>query len=147
MLPVERVRIISLQFLQYHPFICSHWSSGYCCSLEIHLKGHRRSSQIMWVYRQFFDSNSLQLKDVEAKLAPLCLSRRDASTDMQHDIPGSSHGHDLRSYIQLDLLRSSCISFEPPWRGEHDAVKIISLPWSHKKFGKFNFHKKVDFRL
>ena len=89
-----------------------------------------------------FDNNSLQIEDREAKLPPLCLSRRDASTDVQHDIPGSPCDLDLWSNIQLDLLRLLCMSFEPPWRGEHDAVNISSLSWSHKLFGKFHFRKK-----
>ena len=61
-----------------------------------------------------FDNNLLQIEDREAKLTPLCLSRQDASIDMQHDILGSSRDLDLRSNFQLDLLRSSYMSFEPP---------------------------------
>ena len=145
MLPVPRRRTKSLPFLQYHPFICNHWCSGYFCSFEVPLKGHMRSSQVIRVHKTFFDNNLLQIKDREATLAPLCLSRRDASTDMQHDILGSSRDLDLRSNFQLDLLRATCVSFEPPWLGEHDAVKIIYLPWVHKKlFGKFHIRKNID---
>ena len=143
MLPVPRVRIKSLPFLQYHPFICNHWCSGYCCSFEVPLKGHLRSSQVMRIHKTFFDNNSLQIEDREAKLALLCLARQDASTDMQHGILGSIHDLDLKTNFQLDLLRSSCISFEPPWRGEHDGVKIISLPWVLKLFGKLHIRKKL----
>ena len=143
MLPVPRLHIKSLPFLQYHPFIFNHWCSGYWCSFEVSLKGHLRSSLVMRIHKTFFGNNSLQIEDREAKLAPLCLSLRDASNDMQHDITGSSRDLDLRSNFQLDLLRSSCMSFELPWCGEHDAVKIISLPWVHKKlFRKFHTRKK-----
>ena len=113
MLPVPRVRIHSLQFLQFHHFICNHWCSGYCLLFEIHLKVHLRSSKVMRAHRQFFYDNLLQIEDREAKLAPLHLSRRDTSTIMQHDIPGSSRDIDLWSKIQLDLLSSICMSFEP----------------------------------
>ena len=61
----------------------------------------------------FFYNNSLQIEAREARLAPLCLSRRDALTDMQHGIPGSSFDSGLRSNFQLDLARSSCTCFEP----------------------------------
>ena len=144
MLPAPRVRIKSLPFIHYHHFIGNPWCSGYRCSFEVPLKGHLRSSHVMRVYKTFFDNSSLQIKVREAKLAPLSLSRRDASTDMQHDIPGSSRDLDLRSNFQLDLLRSPCMSFEPPWRGEHDSVKIISLPWVHKKLlVTFHIRKKT----
>ena len=148
MLPVPRVRIKSLPFLQYHPFICNHWCSGYCCSFEIPLKGHLRSSQVIRVHKTFFYNNSLQIENIKAKMAPLCLSRRDALTDMQHDILGSTRDLDLRSNFKLDLFRSWCMSFEPPWCGEHDAVKIISPLWVHRKlFRKFHIRKNWWFWL
>ena len=56
------------------------------------IPGHTGSQEVF-----FFDKNSLQIEDREAKLAPLCLSRRDASTDMQHNILGSSRDLDLWS--------------------------------------------------
>ena len=34
--------------------------------------------------------------------------------------------------------------FEPSWRGEHDAVKIISLPLVRKKFEKTPYSYKID---
>ena len=108
MLPVPRVRIKSLPSLQYNPFICSHLCSRYCCSFEVPLKGHLRSSQVTCVHKTFlFYNSSLQIEDREAKLALLYLSRRDASTDMQHGILGSLRNLDLRSNCHLDLLRSS----------------------------------------
>ena len=67
------------------------------------MRGNPRSFQVMQVHRQFlFYNNSLQIEDGEAKLAPLRFSRRDASTDMQHDIPGSCD-RDLRSNFNLTL--------------------------------------------
>ena len=54
LVPVPRVRIKSLPFLQYHPCICNHWCSGSCCSFEVPLKGHLRSSQVMQVHKMFF---------------------------------------------------------------------------------------------
>ena len=53
------------------------------------IPGHAGSHVVFW-------QNSLQIEDTEAKLAPLYLFLRDASSDMQHDIPGSSGDLDLR---------------------------------------------------
>ena len=50
---------------------------------------------------QFALQQLVQNGDREAKLALLCLSRRYASTDMQHDIPEPSRDLDFRSNIQL----------------------------------------------
>ena len=41
--------------------------------------GHKGSQAV-------FDKNSLQTEDREAKLAPLCLSRQDTSTDMHSNV-------------------------------------------------------------
>ena len=60
----------------------------------------------MRAHRQFFVYNGLlQIEYRETKPAPLCLTRRDASTDMQHDISWSSCGRDRRS---------NCIT--SPWK-------------------------------
>ena len=56
--------------------------------------------------------------------------RRDASTDMQHDISGSRHDSsdlDLRSKFDFDFPRCICIYFDASRREEHDEVLIVSL--------------------
>ena len=46
---------------------------------------------------------------------------------------------DLRSNLQIDLLRSKSISFDRAWREEHIGVKIIPLTYVVQKLLIQNF--------
>ena len=71
-------------------------------------------------------------------LVSTCFSRRDASTDMQHDLSSSRHDLDLKSNFDLDLSRSTCICFDAPWQEEHDSVRIIPLAFLVQKLFAIN---------
>ena len=55
-------------------------------NFETLLRDNLRSSQVLWVHRQFLAITCYKL-DREAKVAPLCLSCQDTSTAVQYDIP------------------------------------------------------------
>ena len=81
--------------------------------------------------------------DTEVGMVSLCLSCPGASTDMQHDPFRQWHDLDLRSNIEFDLLRSTWMCFEPPWRGKHDGVHFISLSLLCKKLFAINNFDKI----
>ena len=83
----------------FSALLSNHWYSGYCCFVEVPLKGHLRSSQVT-----FFVIGNLCCasvigngEDRETTSAPFCLPCRDASTEMRRNIPVSSCDRDLRS--------------------------------------------------
>ena len=61
---------------------------------------------------KFFAYNFLENRARVVGLVPMCFSRRDGSTDMQHDLSRSRRDFDLRSNFDLDLPRSTCICFD-----------------------------------
>ena len=61
------------------------------------------------------------------QMVSLCLSCQDASTDMQHDLSGSSRDLDLRSKFEIDLTRSTCTCFDASRREKHDGIKTIAV--------------------
>ena len=76
----------------------------------------------------------------------LCLSCRDASTDMQHDLFRSTCDLDLRSNNDPDLSKSPCICFDAPCGEEHDGAQIMPLAFLVRKlFAKMLLPKTVFF--
>ena len=74
----------------------------------------------------------------------LCLSCRDASTDMQHDLFRSTCDLDLRSSNDPDLSKSPCICFDAPCGEEHDGAQIMPLAFLVRKlFAKMFLPKTV----
>ena len=74
----------------------------------------------------------------------LCLSCRDASTDMQHDLFRSTCDLDLRSNNDPDLSKSPCICFDTPCGEEHDGAQIMPLAFLVRKlFAKMLLPKTV----
>ena len=72
----------------------------------------------------------------------LCLSRQDASTDMQHNPLRSTCDLDLRSNFDPDLSRSPYICFDAPCREEYDCARIMPLIFLVQKlFAKNRFAK------
>ena len=94
-------------------------------------------------------ANSSRLKRITGMgVVPLCVSRRDTSTDMQHYLRRSTCDLDLRSYIDPDLSRSLCICFYAPCQEEHDGVRVMPLAFlARKLFAKNVFAKKAVFAV
>ena len=81
-----------------------------------------------------------------------CLSRQDASTDMQYDLLGHLSGQviwpGLRSNFQLDLSESKCICFDASWRDEYDGVsRFLCISYFKSYLQKMDFQKNNFFSL
>ena len=80
-------------------------------------------------------ANSSRLKRAtDISVVSLCLSCRDASTDMEHDLFRSRCDLDLRSNIDPDLSKSPCICFDAPCVEEDDGAQIMPLAVFTKDF-------------
>ena len=102
------------------------------------IRGHMRSNA-------FFVYNIWWNRDRSVRLVPKVFSRRDALTDMQHDLSRSRRDLDLRSNFDLDLSRSTCICFDASWQEEHDGVRIIPIAFLVQKlFAKKRFLSKTS---
>ena len=78
-------------------------------------------------------------------MVPICFSHKNASTDVQHDLLGSTHDLDLRSNSDTDLSRPHVTCFDAFRPEEHDAVKIMSLDsLVQKLFVRKLFAKKAS---
>ena len=94
-------------------------------------------------------ANNSLLKNVrDMAVVSLCLSCRDASTDMQHDILGSKC--DLTwswSRVKCWPNRSklSYICFDAPWREEHDDARNMWLGFLFQKLFAKTFLSKLAF--
>ena len=85
-------------------------------------------------HQQVFVNSSRLRRSTDMGVVSLCLSRQDASTDMQHDLLRSACDLALRSNMDPDLLRSSCICIDAPFREEHDVARIMPLAFLVRKF-------------
>ena len=72
------------------------------------------------------------------KMAPRRLSHHYESNDKQHD----PLGLDLTSNFDLNLLRSTWVSFDPS-REKHNGDKIVALAPIHNKIVKENICAKI----
>ena len=61
------------------------------------------------------------------KVAPICLSYHSESNDMQRDVFWPDPISDLWPNFDLDLLRSTLVSFDSSWREEHNFGLIVAL--------------------
>ena len=84
-------------------------------------------------------------------MVPMCLSRTDASTDMQSDLLGSAR--DLtRPWPEVkywpDSSRSPCICFDAPCREDHDDARILPQAFLVRKvFAKKLFARNSYFAV
>ena len=119
---------------------------------------HRGRSFVVNRGHQQILANSSRLKRATyIGVVSLCLSCRDASTDMQNDLFRSTRDLDLRSNIDPDLYmspliahgniyRSPCICFDASRREEHHGAKIMPLPFLLRKlFANKRFRQKQLF--
>ena len=107
------------------------------------------SFRVIWGHIRFlplaFDRiwEYLSMKwDRELGMVPMCFSRTDAWTDMQHDLFGSTRDPtwpDVRSNSDINISRSKCTYFDVSWLQEHDCSKIMSLAFLGQKL----FAKKL----
>ena len=79
-------------------------------------------------HQRVFAYSSRLKRATDMDMVPLCLSRRDASTDMQHDLLKSTCDLDPRSNIDPGLSRPPCICFDGPCREKHDGGARIMPP-------------------
>ena len=98
-----------------------------------------KSSEVTRGHQQYLADNLTLRRARDMKVVSMRLSRQYVSTDMQL---GSRRDLDLRSDFDLDLSRSTCVSFYASWRGEHDAVRILSLSRLVQKLSLKNFTSK-----
>ena len=85
----------------------------------------------------FFANNSRLKRARDEGLVSMWLYCHDASTDIQHDLFGSTFDlmwdFDLKSNVDLTLLWSPCIWFNAPWRKEHAGSRINPLAFLVQK--------------
>ena len=89
------------------------------------VRSHQRPPEV-------FINCALQNEDRDVKQAPMCFSCPYASNDIRNDLFQTYHDLDLRSNFQIDLLRSSYISFEPTWWEKYNGSKILTLHSFHR---------------
>ena len=105
------------------------------------IRGHMRSNT-------FFASNVWWSRDRAVGLVPMCFFRRDASTDMQHDLSGLPRDltwpwHEVKFWYYF--FRSTCIYFDASRRDEHDGIRTILLSQFKSCSRKRLFVKSVFF--
>ena len=85
----------------------------------------------------FFANNSRLKRARDEGLVSMWLYCHDASTDIQHDLFGSTFDlmwdFDLKSNVDLTLLWSPSIWFNAPWRKEHAGSRIKPLAFVVQK--------------
>ena len=99
----------------------------------------KRSSKVTWGHQRFLCNNLRLNWDRDSVRRSLCLSRRCASNDMQHDLFRWGHDLDLRSSLQLDLSRSYDISFDAPWRDKNNGVWMDPLSFREEQLLQKNY--------
>ena len=87
----------------------------------------RWSFEVMRGHHHLCGHNSKQNEDSELKPTSMCLSHRDASFHMHHDLLRSPLDLDQRSNFKVDLLRSASIPVDVPRREKHNDVSSITL--------------------
>ena len=98
---------------------------------------HLRSCGVSRGTNRFLANNSRLKRARDKGLVSMWLYCHDASTDIQHDLFGSTFDlmwdSDLRSDVDLTLLWSPCIWFNAPWRKEHAGSRIKPLAFVVQK--------------
>ena len=94
-------------------------------------------------HQQVFANDSRLNRATDIGVVSLCLSCRDASTDVQHDLPRSTCDLYTRANIDPDLSRSQCIYFDAPCREEHDGARIMPLAFLVRKFFAKRFCQEI----
>ena len=67
------------------------------------------------------------------QVVSLCSYRKYPSFDMQHDLIGSPNDLDLRSNLELDLLRSKSVAFDASQSDKHAGAITDSLSFLDQK--------------
>ena len=105
--------------------------------------------RVTWGHQLFFTSNSRFKRARGVGVVSLCLSRHDASTAIQNDPFWSLWAFTwplAKVKCWPDILRSSCICFDAPWREEDDGHMNMPLGFLVQKlFTKIIIAKKAFF--
>ena len=100
-------------------------------------RGHLGSCDVIRGANRFLANNSRLKRARDKGLVSMWLYCHDASTDIQHDLFGSTFDlmwdFDLKSNVDLTLLWSPCIWFNAPWRKEHAGSRIKPLAFVVQK--------------
>ena len=134
----------SVQIFQDHTIGGHLWWWRYNFSSVASARSSEVTKGLLW----FFINCALQNEDRDVKQAPMCFSCPYASNDIRNDLFQTYHDLDLRSNFQIDLLRSSYISFEPAWWEKYNGAKILTLASIDKAWwAKAHFLEKWPFWL
>ena len=114
------------------------------CDLD---RGHLGSYDVIRSHQQVLANNSRLKRATGMGVVSLWLYCHNESTDMSMSYLGqhlTPRNLDLRSNIDLTILKSSCIWFDAPWREKHGSTRIKPIAFLvGKSFAKKCFWQKT----